>query len=175
MYCQIFQNYTPPLPNPNTTSLELRPRPHWGSAPDPAEAPPPTPQGLRPRPRWGSAPTPLGLRPRFRWDTAPDPHLEGVWGGAPARVRGRNPQLHSCGEDTPGFGTAPTPCVHDSIKPAGLVRRRVVKFFQIQFGGWAVRTSPKGSRVAQRSRRRQPDYVQLDPKVTLDPKLVSIT
>ncbi len=31
--------------------------------------------------------------------------------------------------------------LHDSIKPAGLVRRGVVKFVWFQFSGWAVRAS----------------------------------
>ncbi len=40
--------------------------------------------------------------------------------------------------------------LHDSIKPAGLVRRGVAKFVWIQFGGWAVRArlaSPNGRRL----------------------------
>ncbi len=46
------------------------------------------------------APTPLGARPKPRGGS-PDPLLNGFWGGLP------------------------TPSVHDSIKPAGLVRREL--------------------------------------------------
>ncbi len=52
----------------------------------------------------GSAPDP-------RWVPAPNPVQEGVWGGAPSNI------------------LAEKPCRGlDSIKPTGLVRRRVVKF-----------------------------------------------
>ncbi len=46
-----------------------------------------------------------------------------VAGGSTPRPPPQTP-LHSCGKAAPGS----TPCTHDSIKPAGLVRRRVVKF-----------------------------------------------
>ncbi len=49
--------------------------------------------------------------------------LNGVWGGAPAIfLRLSRPGV---------WGGDPTPCVHDPIKPAGLVRHRVVKFVWI--------------------------------------------
>ncbi len=38
------------------------------------------------------------------------------------------------------WGGASNLCVHDSIKPAGLVRRRFVKFVGIQFYAWALRS-----------------------------------
>ncbi len=60
------------------------PDPRWGSAPDPAGAPPQTPLG------------PPAPRP-------PD----GIWGGAPAEVWGRSPQLRTCGEGARGLGAEP--------------------------------------------------------------------
>ncbi len=42
--------------------------------------------------------------------------------------------------------------LHDSIKPAGLVRRGLAKFARIQFGGWAARASvasPNGRALAK--------------------------
>ncbi len=63
---------------------------------------------------WGPAPRP-------RWGLPPlDP--------SPERGLGRSPQLHILAAKSPrGWGRSPTPCVPDPIKPAGLVRRRVVK------------------------------------------------
>ncbi len=75
-------------------------------------APPQTPRRLsRKNVAGGSAPRP--------------PPERGLgWGGAPAGVWGQSPQLHSCGEAAPGFGTEPQlPAYDDSIKPIGLVRR----------------------------------------------------
>ncbi len=67
----------------------------------------------------GSAPRPLlGLRLRPRWGSAPNPVQEGSGG---ERGLGRSP--------SGGLATEPpvtflrSPCVHDSIKPAVLVRR----------------------------------------------------
>ncbi len=71
----------------------------WGSAPNPgyvAGAPPPN---LRCPDRSGGS--------------LPDPLLNGVCGGAQT----------GSGSRPGGWGEAPTPCVHESIKPTGLVRR----------------------------------------------------
>ncbi len=119
--------------------------------------------GLRPKawggfavrmltPRWGSTflltphpRPPLGLRPKPRWWLPlPDSLLNGVWGGAPAGVWRRSPQLHSCGKAAPGFG-APTPCVHDSFKPAGLVRRQICLNPVLRVGCKGSRSEPEQS------------------------------
>ncbi len=89
----------------------------------PVGAPPQTP-GRPPQERcWGLRPRPpLGLRPRHRWGLPPpDLLLNGVWGGAPAVVWGRAPS-YILAKPPWGLGRSPNSCVHDSIKPAGLVR-----------------------------------------------------
>ncbi len=110
----------------------------WGLCPrTPAVAPPHTPAGAAPQTPAGAAPqtpagatsqTPAGAAPqtpagRSAPDTAGGSHPSPCWGLPPQPpatfLRQNRPRV---------WGGAPTPCVHDSIKPTGLVRRRVVKF-----------------------------------------------
>ncbi len=84
----------------------------WGSAPNPAGAPPQTP---------------LGLRPKLRWTPPQTPFMSGSGGGSPhSRVWGGAPAV---------FGAlSPAPCVHDTAKPAGLVRHESPNLSESSFG-----------------------------------------